>query len=191
MDQITDALGLLDLMPHPAFCVRDGSIIKINTAAAARGIEADADIRSILETGAEEYSAFQGGCLYLNLTVNGESLGASVTRVQECDIFCVEQEADNRELQAMALASRELRKPLTSVMTTAQKLFPASGADSDPATIEQVTRLNRGLFQMLRVIENMSDAIPMPAPPGRSCGISAEFCRSFSTRPPRWWSTPG
>lgn len=158
MDQFTDALGLLDLMSHPAFCVRDGIIIKTNAAADAHGIEADTNIHSILETGAEEYSEFQDGCLYLNLNISGEILGASVTRVQDCHIFCVEQDTDNRELQAMALASRELRKPLTSVMTTAQKLFPMSGPDSDPAAIEQITRLNRGLFQMLRVIENMSDA---------------------------------
>ena len=158
MDQITDALGLLDLMPHPAFCVRDGIIIKANPAAAACGIEAGSHICPLLDTGSEEYGAFQGGCLYLNLNISGTRPGASVIRVQDCDIFCVEQDADNRELQAMALASRELRKPLTSVMTTAQKLFPTSGTDSDPATIAQVTRLNRGLFQLLRVIENMSDA---------------------------------
>lgn len=158
MDQLKDALGLLDLMAHPAFCVRDGIIIKTNPAAAAHGIEAGAAVSTILESGAEEYRDFRSGCLYLNLNISGESLGASVTRMAENDIFCVEQDADNRELQAMALASRELRKPLTSVMTTAQKLFPLSGADGDPNTAEQVARLNRGLFQMLRVIENMSDA---------------------------------
>ena len=158
MDQFMDALGLLDLMTHPAFCVKDGSIIKTNPAAAVHGIETGAQLAGLLETGAEEYSEFQGGCLYLNLNINGESLGASVTRVQEYDVFCLEQEADNRELQAMALASRELRKPLNSVMTTAQKLFPLTAADGDPVAAEQVARLNRGLFQMLRVIENMSDA---------------------------------
>lgn len=158
MDQFKDALGLLDLMAHPAFCVKDGIIIKTNPAATAHGIEAGIGIHSILETGTEEYSEFQSGCLYLNLNVSGEILGASVTRMQEHDIFCLEQDADNRELLAMALASRELRKPLSSVMTTVQKLFPLTGADSDPAVTEQITRLNRGLFQMLRVIENMSDA---------------------------------
>ena len=158
MDQFMDALGLLDLMTHPAFCVKDGIIIKTNSAAAVHGIENGARVAPLLETGTEEYSEFQGGCLYLNLNLNGESLGASVTRVREHDIFCLEQDADNRELQAMALASRELRKPLTSVMTTAQKLFPLSGAEGDPEAAEQAARLNRGLFQMLRVIENMSDA---------------------------------
>ena len=158
MDQFMDALGLLDLIKHPAFCVKDGVIIKVNSAAAAYDIAPNNPIGDILETGAEEYSEFESGCLYLTLQVSGIRLGASVTRMQEYDVFCVEQDADNRELQAMALASGELRKPLSSIMTTAQKLFPLTGTDDDPAIAEQVARLNRGLFQMLRVIENMSDA---------------------------------
>ncbi|MBR3973683.1 MAG: HAMP domain-containing histidine kinase [Oscillospiraceae bacterium] len=158
MDQFTDALGLLDKITTPAFCVRNGMITNTNQAAAACMIEADTPIASILETGAEEYPQLNGGCLYLNLNIEGISLGASVVRMDDIHIFCVEQDADNRELQAMALASRELRKPLTSVMITAQKLFPMENADADPDVLDQITRLNRGLFQMLRVIENMSDA---------------------------------
>lgn len=158
MDQFTDALGLLEKIATPAFCVRDGIITKTNQAAVACMIEPDTPIAGLLEAGAEEYAQLKGGCLYLNLNIGGESLGASVLRMGDTDVFCVEQDADNQELQAMALASRELRKPLTSVMITAQKLFPMAGADSDPETLRQVTRLNRGLFQMLRVIENMSDA---------------------------------
>jgi len=156
MDQFTDALGLLEKIATPAFCVSNGIITNINQAAAACMLEANTPVADILETGDEEYAQLKDGCLYLNLNISGESLGASVIRMGENHIFCVEQDADNRELQAMALASRELRKPLTSVMITAQKLFPLEGAD--PETFDQVTRLNRGLFQMLRVIENMSDA---------------------------------
>jgi signal transduction histidine kinase len=43
-------------------------------------------------------------------------------------------------------------------MTTADRLFPMAAKDDDPVVREQVARLNRGLFQMLRVISNMSDA---------------------------------
>lgn len=158
MEQFTDAMGMLDLMARPSFCVKDGIIIKANPAAAAHLIEEGAKIQSILQTGAEEYAAFTGGCLYLNLSVSGTAMGASVTRMQGFDVFCLEQDADNRELQAMALAARELREPLASVMITAERLFPVSGLNDDPSTREQVARINRGLFQMLRVIGNMSDA---------------------------------
>jgi len=78
--------------------------------------------------------------------------------MDDFDVFILEQEADQQELQAMALAAQELRSPLTSIMTTAHQLFPLAASQNDPTTAEQIARLNRGLFQMLRVISNMSDA---------------------------------
>lgn len=158
MEELKDALGLLDMNPRPSFCVKDGIIIKTNPAAAGHMIETGTPISSLLSTGAEEYAAFSGGCLYLNLSVSGQNLGASVSKLQDFDVFCVEQEEDNTQLQAMALAARELREPLASVMITAEHLFPVFELDEDAGTRDQVARINRGLFQMLRVISNMSDA---------------------------------
>ena len=60
--------------------------------------------------------------------------------------------------QSAVMAARELREPLTNVMITADSLFPLCAAESSPRTAEQVARLNRGLFQILRIIGNMSDA---------------------------------
>lgn len=157
MDQLQDAIGLLDFLDRPAFCVCDGIIIKTNPAAAGLMIETGMQITDILQTGKEEYRDFTDGCLYLNLSVAEQKLGASVTRMQKFDIFRIEQDSDNRELQAMALAAQELRGPLSTVMITADRLFPIAGTDSD--TGEGAARLNRGLLQMLRVIGNMSDAI--------------------------------
>ena len=75
------------------------------------------------------------------------------------DVFVLEQEDDNRELQAMALAAKELRTPLSSVMLVADQLFPLADSDDDPAIQQRIARLNRGLFQILRVVSNMSDAV--------------------------------
>ena len=158
MEQRVDALEMLDLMVRPGFCVEDNRIIKANQNALNWGIEPGADVRPLLLTGQEEYSLFQEGCLYLTVSVSGQQWGASVTRMGAWDVFILEQEADQAELRAMALAARELREPLTSVMTTADRLFPVEARIDDEATREQVARINRGLLQMLRVISNMSDA---------------------------------
>ena len=155
MDQIKDALGLLDLMDRPAFSVQHGIITNVNPAAAGHMLEPGMAVQDLLHTGKEEYAQFESGLLYLTLSVAGQLLGASVSRMQDFDIFRIEQDDDNRELQAMALAAQELRAPLSTVMVTADRLFPLSGAEQD----ESVARLNRGLMQMLRVIGNMSDAI--------------------------------
>lgn len=158
MEHFTDAIEMMDLMARPAFCVKDGIITKITPGAAPYLIEIGTDIASVLDTGAEEYAAFRGGCLYLSLKIGTHILGASVTRMGDLDIFCIEQNAENSELQAMALAARELREPLANVMATAERLIPATSLDQDPAARSQLARINRGLFQMLRVIGNMSDA---------------------------------
>lgn len=165
MEQITDAMGMLDLMVRPGFCVKNKIILKANQSALAHLIIEGTDVTQLLHTGAEEYADFTGGCLYLTLNISGESWGASVTRMGDFDVFILEQEADQAELQAMALAARELREPLTSVMTTADRLFPTVALQDDPAAREQAARLNRGLFQMLRVISNMSDATRYIASP--------------------------
>lgn len=167
MEQRNDTTGLLDLMARPAFCVADGSVSRVNAQAAAFNIAPGTAVCELLLTGAEEYAAFQGGCLYLTLSIEGQRLGAAVSRLDGFDVFCLEELADSRELQAMALAARELRTPLNTVMITAQRLFPVDGLEDDPATREQVARLNRGLFQILRVIGNMSDAGHNAASPAR------------------------
>lgn len=157
MNQITDAMEMVAHLSHPAFCVKDGIIVHVNEAAAGRMIEPNTAVSQLLKTGNEEYREFSDGCLYLTLTVCGQDLGFSVCRKNGFDLFRLEQDGENRELQAMALAARELREPLASVMITADHLFPSEEI-SDSTTANHVARINRGLFQMLRLISNMSDA---------------------------------
>lgn len=156
MEQLQDIIGMLDLMVRPAFCVKDGIITGINQGAKSHLVCMDTPIGELLLTGREEYAEFTDGCLYLTLDLCGQRTGASVTKRNDFDIFVLEQDADQAELHAMALAAQELREPLASVMTVADRLFPVVSGDA--GSQEQVARINRGLFQMLRVISNMSDA---------------------------------
>ena len=157
MEVNKEICGMLDLMIRPGFCVKENQIIKVNQAAESLLLLPGTDVRTLLLTGGEEYKAFQSGCLYLKLNLSAKGCGASVTRVDGWDVFVLDQESDDGELRAMALAARELREPLTSVMITADRLFPLASQD-DPTAKEQVARLNRGLHQLLRIIGNMSDA---------------------------------
>ena len=158
MEQIDDIFTMLDQLDRPAFFVLDGQIVRLNEAADRLMIPCDARIAPMLYTGKEEYAVFQGGCLHLMLQCAGENRGASVTRVGKYDMFTLDQADDNAQLQAMSLAAQELRQPLANIMTVADRLFPISGYDPDPALQEQISRINRGLFQMLRIVGNMSDA---------------------------------
>lgn len=154
MEVNKDIFGMLDLMIRPGFCVKENKIEKVNSAAQALLIVPGTDVHTLLATGAEEYEAFENGCLYLKLAISSMGCGASVTKMDGYDIFVLDQESDDGELQAMALAARELREPLTSVMISAKSLFPTTA----PQSGEQVSRMNRSLHQLLRIIGNMSDA---------------------------------
>lgn len=156
MNQITDAMEMVEHLHHPAFCVRNGTIAKVNTAAASRMIEPGTAVSTLLNTGVDEYPEFTDGCLYLTLNICGQELGFSVIHKNGFDLFQLEQDSENLEFQAMALAARELREPLASIMITADHLFPAE--QDNPDTNTHIARINRGLFQMLRLISNMSDA---------------------------------
>lgn len=158
MEQSNDGMELLSMIERPAFCIKDGIVVRVNQAAQQRMVEPGANISELLVTGQQEYADLQGGSLYLSVSISGRIYGASVTRMNGFDIFRLEQDMDQPELQAMALAAMELRSPLAGIMTISDKLFPALAASGDPAAQEQVARMNRCLFQMLRMVSNMSDA---------------------------------
>lgn len=147
-----DISGMLDLMIRPAFCVKNNQIVRMNQAAEGLLLTPDTDVRTLLHTGAEEYAAFRSGCLYLTLNLLGRNFGASVSRVNDLDVFVLDQEAEDAGLQAFALAAMELRQPLLNAMLSADRIA------RDSATDEQLARLKRGLHQLHRIINNMSDA---------------------------------
>lgn len=148
--------GMLDLIIQPAFIVKDSVVAQVNPAAEKYFIAPGTPIAELLQTGKTEYKELEEGCLYLTLSVAGIPCAASVRKLEDGDIFTLEQDADQAQLQAMALAAQELRGPLSNVMMVADQLFPVAEEDADTKT--QVAKINRGLFQLLRIVGNMSDA---------------------------------
>lgn len=158
MEYTEEKYAMLHQIPSPAFFVRDGIITEANVAALQRQIPVDSPIADLLHTGQEEYPQFSDGCLYLTLQVCGSACSASVKRIGGHDLFVLEQDADQAELQSMALAAQALRTPLSNVMTVADQFFPLDCFDGSDQAQLQIARINRGLYQMLRIICNMSDA---------------------------------
>ena len=158
MEQHQDTMAMLDLITRPAFCVKNGVIVRVNKAAEGMSIETSTPVLPLLATGQTEYAEFSNGCLYLTLQPSGAELGASVVSMEGFDVFIIEDENDQAELKAMALAAQTLRDPLSGVMTMAASLLPTVENTGDPAAADQMARLNRGLFQILRILGNMSDA---------------------------------
>ena len=158
MERTEEIAMMLDQIPDPAFLVRDGIITQVNPSASRLLIETGSSIQELLATGVQEYADFRDGYLALSLKLGQQLCSTSVTRLDDSDLFVMEHQQDQAELQSMALAAQELRSPLSTVLSVADRLFPLMADKSDPIALDQVARINRGLFQMLRIVSNMSDA---------------------------------
>ncbi len=156
MDNTTNISEMLDLIPQPAFCVQDGRITRLNAAARSRTLNEQTYINDLLATGKDEYSAFSGTWLYLSLYIAGLTCGASVTRMEDCDLFVLEEDQAD-ELQTLALASQELRLPLSGLLSVSSRLSGYAKESGDDKLLDLSARLNRGLFRLLRPVSNMSD----------------------------------
>jgi len=150
MDKITERNMALDAVIVPAFLVEAGTVTQVNAAAERLLIQPGTEICQLLHTGREEYTGFTQGRLYLSLSLNGTIRAANVSKLGNEDLFLLEQE-ERGELTALSLAARQLREPLSKALLCAERLY-------DPDSGEDALRLNRGLYQMLRILSNMSDA---------------------------------
>ena len=150
---------LLALLERPAFTVERGRVSWVNQEALTRLVPQGQEIHALLETGAEEYASLGNGSLCLSLQIGDSRQGAAVRRLSGgMDLFLLDQEADLAGLKQLALAARQLREPLGSAMMAASQLFPELELSEAPGLQKQMSTMNQGLFQLLRIINNMADA---------------------------------
>lgn len=150
-----DKQNLLEMIDRPAFLVRDGIITDCNQMAKNRQIPAGKPLVEFLPDGCDAYETYRGGLLYLTLQIGWIECGATVMRQADGDIFLLDRDADQTQLQALALAAQQLRVPLSNVMTLADCLFPEL---QDGPQREKASQMSRALFQLMRLISNMADA---------------------------------
>ena len=175
METMNHPFPWLELMDRPAFCVKDGVVVAVNAAAENRMLHVGMDVRDIVTEHRESYETFENGSLYLTITAGSLPCDASVTRTKECDVFVLQQEVDDDLLQALSLAAQQLRIPLSNVMTVADRILTEVDED-DAEAQQQANQLNHNLFQLLRIIGNMSDAGRYHNPVGmQTAELSAVF----------------
>lgn len=176
-----DSLGMLELLTQPAFCVKEGTITQVNHSARQYLIQTGTPIAPMLGDAAEEYALFTEGCLMLTLTAACRRFSASVTSIDGLHVFILEPEGDQPALRAMALAAQELRNPMADLMAMAERLFPELEHSQNDNARSQILHMNRSMYQMMRVICNMSDAAryaqeSLPRKTTRNiCGILEEL----------------
>lgn len=147
----------LDLVEHPAFCVKDRTVIAANSAAKHLLVSVGTSIMDIVKENFDAYENLQEGSLYLTIFVSSLPHSACVTKTTEYDIFVMTDDYEDDHLQAFSLASQHLRVPLINVMTVLENLLTKFKDSSSPIQ-KQIANVNQSIFQLQRIICNMSDA---------------------------------
>ncbi len=151
MEERSQVNTMLQLLPQAAFFVEEGAISQMNQAATAYCLQVGQDFEPLLQCGKAEYAEYTGGKLYVTLSLCEQRVGACITRMDEKDLVTLEQSEEMPQLQAMALAAKELRQPLSGMLSLAEQMMST-------VPQEQAAQMNRRLYQMLRIVTNMSDA---------------------------------
>lgn len=167
MEERSEHIAMLDLMLRPAFTVKDGIICHVNQAAQVFCLSPGDPVMPLILYGQEEYGSFSGGNLSLTLSIADRQIPASVERLDDHDLFLPEPAERSAEMQALALAAMELREPLAGLMAATERVF-ASAKDTESLLQAQA---NQRLYQMLRIVGNMSDAVHYT----RANGASMEY----------------
>lgn len=149
--ETSNHFSLLDMIERPAFCVRDGIIVHANQAAQHRLLTEGKKVLEFLPKDHNAYEAFNGGCLYLNITSADVTCGASVTRIEDFDLFVLDSEGE--KLEAYALASTQIKVPLSNIVNILDDLLENVQDSND-----RVSHLWQNIYQLNRIVLNMSDA---------------------------------
>ena len=157
MEQNKHPFPWLALIGQPAFCVKDGIVVDTNKAAWFRSVCTGDSVREMIGEHWDTYNSFQEGTMYFPATVEDEPYDITVIRTPEYDIFTMQRDEDSDHLKALALAAQQLRIPLSNVMTVTDRLL-ASLDEENLQARQQAGQINHSLFQLLRIVSNMSDA---------------------------------
>lgn len=148
-------------LAQPVFLVDSGTVLLANAGAAALGIEPGLCVYALMDDGGASYLAFDGdGALSLPLRPGGAGYRALIRRFSAGDLFALSPEPGTVAQPvggALAGIAQTLRLPLSNLFATASSLFPKLEQLDHPSARRQMAILNRGFYQLLRAVGNLSD----------------------------------
>lgn len=159
MNSNPDITELLSLVPQPAFYVCNDQISECNDAAQRLLITPGTAIADCLTQDTKLYNELHDGCLILTLQINGTPSGATATPFGNGTLFVLDAEDHITELRTLSMTAANMRQPLSAMIATAHSLAPLLEGSSDPKISEHMQRFNRNLYQMHRMLCNMSDVL--------------------------------
>ncbi len=141
---------ILNQIEAPAFFVQGDCVCAVNSAASQYHIAVDQKINDLIAIGKEEYSHFENGSLYLTVSSNGIAFDCTVSKMQNANLFVLQSRPLQADLQVLSLAAKQLSFPLAELSVLFDKAAGMESAEKE--------RINKLLFQLQRITNNMSDA---------------------------------
>lgn len=163
MEQHHDLNTMLHLLEQPAFLVGQGLIKEVNAAAAGWLLKPGQCFADLLATGSEEYENFTAGTLFVTLSLAGITLDACVTRMEGGDLVTVKPAQSQEMLQLLGPLSTNMRQIMDGLMASADQ-FTTAAVGEDETLNKYAAQLNRRLYQMQRLIVNMTHVSDYPLP---------------------------
>ena len=115
MDLQKEYMHILEIIPQPAFAVAEGRIVGCNQLCRNYLPNTGAEISGMLLTGEDEYCEFQEGCLCLRVRIGNQVFDATVTPLENAQLFRLEQAEVPAEVKAMALMSSQMRQSISTL----------------------------------------------------------------------------
>ena len=163
MDDMNQASAIVDMFMQPVLYVKNSCITAANQAALLRQVIIGTDVSTYLISGQQAYADFTDGFLSLSMRIGEQTYIASVTPFQDGQLIYLRAERDTAEAKALALAAQNLSKPLTSVLHATENLFSSEALKDTEDLSDFSGSINRGLYQILRIIKNMEFSSCGPA----------------------------
>ena len=157
MESKENNIDMLNMFTHPVFQVKDGIIYAANRSAQSLQIAPDTSVFDILQSGQDEYRNFTGGSISLTIKAGPLNHIAAVVRTDNGDYFHLIAGNESADLQALALASQQLRDPLSNIIALSDSLYSIDADSMDDKKKFRVAQLNQNLHRLLKSVGNMSD----------------------------------
>lgn len=152
---------VLNLMQQPVLLVVDEQIVFRNDAAMTISRPEAVALSDYLPSLAlEQYRAAGPGTLEVTLELRDGAHNAVVHKGSAYDTIAARprSQSDTLRFDAMTSVARAMRRDLTTLFDAAAGLFPLLEELEDPDIQDKTSRFNQGLYRLLRLSGNLSDA---------------------------------
>ena len=134
-------IRMMERMSNPCFLVKDETILYVNNPAASMQIQPNMPLKKLLAADCS-YATSPESMISVKLTTQFGRYTATVEQLEGFDLFVMDSDNNFDMFKVLALASTQIRQPLTTLMHTVDESNPDA---------------NKALHQLHRIVSNMSD----------------------------------